>query len=70
MFAKVLGANPAFRCNLFLFKKRKRIFTTIGAMGLVIPIKLSDKLNIQKTQIPLLWRGGFRIYKFGRRGGQ
>jgi hypothetical protein len=28
----VLGANPAFRCNLFIFKgKIKRISTSIGA---------------------------------------
>jgi hypothetical protein len=29
----ILGAIPAFRCNLFIFKEKiKRIFTLIGAM--------------------------------------
>jgi hypothetical protein len=32
----LLGANPAIRYNLFFFlkKKKKRIFTTIGARAL------------------------------------
>ena len=37
----LLGANPAIRCNLFVFKgKTKRIFTSIGAGDFVFRMVL------------------------------